>query len=193
MIEESEPKFASWMRHHGKLAVLKDDEVDRLERAGAATAGDSRQDVMESMYGRADPKPIGEQKGLPEERREGEQGCAAWRGGRARVEHRPPLPHPAPCVGPSYNAEERARMRLGEELATSGARTALLQGTYYHALEVPPKLGLACQGYKWRQDQSHVEVFVSLPEGAASHKARPCAASERQEAVRMAPWPRAPS
>jgi hypothetical protein len=27
------------MRKHGKLAVLKDDEVDRLERAGAATTG----------------------------------------------------------------------------------------------------------------------------------------------------------
>ena len=37
--EASEPKFASWMRKHGKLAVLKDDEVDRLERASTATTG----------------------------------------------------------------------------------------------------------------------------------------------------------
>jgi len=59
-IEESEPKFANWMRKHGKLAVLKDDEVDRLERANNAVSGTSRQDVMESMYGRIEPKPHGE-------------------------------------------------------------------------------------------------------------------------------------
>ena len=28
-VEETEPKFAAWMRRHGKQAVLKDDEVDR--------------------------------------------------------------------------------------------------------------------------------------------------------------------
>jgi len=48
------------MRKHGKLAVLKDDEVDRLERANNAVSGTSRQDVMESMYGRIEPKPHGE-------------------------------------------------------------------------------------------------------------------------------------
>ncbi len=42
-IEEQEPKFARWMRKHGKLAVLKDDEVDRLERAAAAASGPGRQ------------------------------------------------------------------------------------------------------------------------------------------------------
>ena len=31
-IEESEPRFARWMRKHGKVAVIKDDEVDRIER-----------------------------------------------------------------------------------------------------------------------------------------------------------------
>ena len=59
IIEESEPKFARWMRSHGKLAVLKDDEVDRLERASSAASGPSRQDVMDSMYGRLEPKPKG--------------------------------------------------------------------------------------------------------------------------------------
>ena len=48
-----------WVRR--KLAVLKDDEVDRLERASAAVTGLSRQDVMESMYNRLEPKP----KGVP--------------------------------------------------------------------------------------------------------------------------------
>ena len=42
-----------------KLAVLKDDEVDRLERASAACTGASRQEVMESMYNRLEPKPKG--------------------------------------------------------------------------------------------------------------------------------------
>lgn len=42
-IEEQEPKFASWMRRHGKLAVLKDDEVDRLERAAQAASGPGRE------------------------------------------------------------------------------------------------------------------------------------------------------
>ena len=58
-MEEAEPKFASWIRSHGKLAVLKDDEVDRLERAGAATMGVSRTEVLESMYNRLEPRPQG--------------------------------------------------------------------------------------------------------------------------------------
>ena len=58
-VEEAEPKFAGWMRSHGKLAVLKDDEIERLERAGAATMGVSRAEVMDSMYNRLEPKPKG--------------------------------------------------------------------------------------------------------------------------------------
>lgn len=30
-VEESEPKFAAWMRKHGKQATLKDDEIDRQD------------------------------------------------------------------------------------------------------------------------------------------------------------------
>ena len=55
----SEPKFARWMRKHQKLAVLKDDEVNRLERASAACTGPSRHEVMDSMYNRLDPRPKG--------------------------------------------------------------------------------------------------------------------------------------
>lgn len=58
-VEDVEPKFASWMRSHGKLAVLKDDEIERLERANAACAGLDRAEVMDSMYNRLDPKPKG--------------------------------------------------------------------------------------------------------------------------------------
>ena len=39
-LEATEPKFARWMRKHHKIAVLKDDEVDRLERK--ARAGGAR-------------------------------------------------------------------------------------------------------------------------------------------------------
>ena len=56
-VESSEPKFARWMRSHGKLAVLKDDEVERLERAAAAKTGYTREEVMNSMYNRLEPKP----------------------------------------------------------------------------------------------------------------------------------------
>lgn len=59
LTETSEPKFSRWMRKHQKLAVLKDDEIDRLERASAACTGPSRQEVMDSMYNRLDPRPKG--------------------------------------------------------------------------------------------------------------------------------------
>jgi hypothetical protein len=31
---------------------------------------------------------------------------------------------------------------------------------------VPGDLGVDCDNYKWRQNQTHVEVFVCLPETA---------------------------
>ena len=74
LLERQEPKFAQRMRQHGKQAVLKDDEVDRLERSAAATSGTSRQDVMESMYGRLSPKPRGEPQ-IAVEQLLHDQGC----------------------------------------------------------------------------------------------------------------------
>lgn len=48
------------MRGHGKLAVLKDDEVERLEVAARSTSvGVGRAEMMDSMYGRLQPKPQG--------------------------------------------------------------------------------------------------------------------------------------
>ena len=48
------------MRAHGKQAVLKDDEVDRIERAaGAACGTQTREETLQGMYGRLDPKPVG--------------------------------------------------------------------------------------------------------------------------------------
>ena len=44
------------------------------------------------------------------------------------------------------------------------------QGKSYAAIEVPADLGLDCQRYKWRQNQSHVEVFIPLPPGVPASK-----------------------
>lgn len=86
LVEGQEPKFARWMRKHGKMAQIKDDEVDRLERASTATTGLSRQEVMESMYGRLQPKPRGERQAGPRAAAGGRRGgrtegrrCWQWR------------------------------------------------------------------------------------------------------------------
>ena len=131
IIEESEPKFSRWMRNHGKMAVLKDDEVDRLERASKATSGLSRQEVMDSMYGRLEPKPR----------------------------------------QPSYSAEERIAMRRREEEEREAASKMALLPSAYLAIDLPKDMGMSCGAYKWRQSQSHVEVFVPIPDGVPSSKA----------------------
>ncbi len=58
-------------------------------------------------------------------------------------------------------------MRRQEEEAKAAARRALQDGfnAAYSAVELPAQLSLDCRRYKWRQDQSHVELFVPLPEG----------------------------
>eukprot|EP00887_Chlorella_sp_A99_P001899 scaffold18.g1899.t1 len=162
LAEESEPKFARWMRSHGKLAVLKDDEVDRLERAGAATTGPGREEVMESMYGRLEPKP---------------RGAALWPARRfvfAALR----------CLSPS---RARPPPALSQEEADKAAARRALEvggGRPYASIELPPDLGLDCQRFKWRQSQSHVEVFVPLPEGVGRGKVA-VALSTRQLSVEI--------
>ncbi|GIL50958.1 hypothetical protein Vafri_7032 [Volvox africanus] len=68
-MEESDPRFAAWLRRHGKQAILGDAEVDRLERASRAVSGPGREDVMHSMYGKLDPKPEGPKYSLDEKLR----------------------------------------------------------------------------------------------------------------------------
>lgn len=63
-------------------------------------------------------------------------------------------------------------MRRRDEAAAAAARRAALAGAAYHAIELPANLGLECARYKWRQNQSHVEVFVPLPEGFRASKAQ---------------------
>ena len=73
---------------------------------------------------------------------------------------------------PSYTPEERAAMRRAAEAGKAAARAALTGcgGAAYAAVELPPQLSLDCQRYKWRQSQSHVEVFVPLPEGLPARR-----------------------
>ncbi len=127
-VEATEPRFARWMRGHGRLAVLKDDEVDRLERAAAAASGPGREAVMDSMYGRLQPTP----------------------------------------AAPAYTGAERAAVAAREAAEAAAARRAAAAGAAYAGVELPRGLGADAGGYKWRQDQSRVEVFVPLPEGAGA-------------------------
>lgn len=73
-------------------------------------------------------------------------------------------PKPVPA---QFSGEERAAMRRAQEAERAAARAMLAGagGPAYAAVELPPQLSLDCQRYKWRQSQSHVEVFVPLPVG----------------------------
>jgi len=122
-LEATEPKFARWMRKHGKQAVLRDDEVDRLERAGKATSGFSRQEVMESMYGRANPIPL----------------------------------------QPSYTAEERLAVAHRDEDEAVAMRAVTDRERRWASVEIPPALGVSTTAYKWKQNQTFVEIYFQLP------------------------------
>jgi hypothetical protein len=189
MVEEQEPKFARWMRQHGKLAVLKDDEVDRLERAGAAASGAGRQVGARGRIQKSDCCQAA--------RLEAEVFVLLGLGWQHSAPHAPAteqsvsqsiIPAASPYLpvpsmqevmesmygraepkpeAPAYTAEEKAAMRRAAEADKASARLALQRGggPAYAAVELPPQLSLDCQRYKWRQSQSHVEVFVPLPEG----------------------------
>lgn len=58
-------------------------------------------------------------------------------------------------------------MRERHEAEAQRARLAAIQGEAYSAIELPQELGMECPGYKWRQNQSQVEIFIPLPEGTA--------------------------
>jgi len=103
------------------MAVMKDDEVDRLERAGAQSAS-SRQDVMESMYGRLDPKPL----------------------------------------KPTYSLEEQKKMKEKEVEERVKARSMMMLSSSYQQIGIPTELGLDCKTYKWKQNQTYVEIFIPI-------------------------------
>lgn len=132
MIERDEPKFAKFIRKHGKVAVLKDDEVDRIERAGKATSGYSRDEVMQSMYGNANPI----------------------------------------AIRPKYTAEDLRRMEQKEEEEAMAKRIEGPQEKSWNAIEIPEQLGIQLDEYKWKQNQSYVEIFYRLPRNIQSHRVK---------------------
>lgn len=85
--------------------------------------GYTRQQVLDSMYGRLEPKP----------------------------------------AAPSFTDEDMSRMRSAQEQQALDARLLSTQELAWKALAVPQDLGVDCQTYKWRQNQSHVELYVKLP------------------------------
>jgi hypothetical protein len=69
---------------------------------------------------------------------------------------------------PTYSLEERQAMRQ-EELATKEAAhtQALISSSYKH-VDIPTDLGLDCGSYKWKQNQTYVEVYIPLPDDVDS-------------------------
>ena len=183
--EASEPKFAAWMRVHGRMAVLKDDEVDRLERAARPGGywGLGRAEVMDSMYGRADPAPA-------PPRFDARDAAAMRAARRAALEARKTQValRGAAAVAAAVDADD-GDANVGAAAATSdpGALRAAAGAAGFEAVVVPPGLGLAVSSrLKWRQSQSHVEVFVRLPDALALRAAAGRSVKSRV-AVRIEP------
>ena len=75
-------------------------------------------------------------------------------------------PKPKP---PEFDAEDMRRMKAREEtdlLAVRAEEAATLEDKsvlYYDSFAIERNLGEDCGGYKWRQTQTFVEIFVPLP------------------------------
>lgn len=71
-------------------------------------------------------------------------------------------PKPTP---PNFDADDMRKMRAAEEarLLTLREDDATVA---WREIKVPDALGLELDRYKWRQNQSFVEIFVKLPRGA---------------------------
>ena len=206
-VEKTQPKFARFLRKHGKQAAIKDgadarpphppslpprlfrssdgspspprlvfsnlttnafpnprrvpnepnrtepprpsapppppDEVDRLERKVA---------TMEDMFGRANPKPAPPTYDADDMRK-----MAAAE--TARLER--------------LRAADQSSASLAASASRAGAFDAatlayLTNIPAYAEISIPPTLGADHGWYKWRQNQTYVEVFVPLPKNAAS-------------------------
>lgn len=155
LIEDSEPKFASWMRSHGKMAVLKDDEVDRLERAGKAVSGPGRDEVMRSMYGRLEPKPL--PPAFSKEELEAME--------RAKREGRGD-PRAAALEGV---ARRRAVEGGSSEAGAQNSSVSSALSSLAASLPLPSGLGVRTPDYSWTQTQSRVELLIPLPPSARRH------------------------
>ena len=61
-------------------------------------------------------------------------------------------------------------MRRREEEEKAAARPRALHTPSYLAIDIPKDMGLDCGSYRWRQNQSHVEVFIPLLPGLPTTK-----------------------
>ena len=59
--------------------------------------------------------------------------------------------------------------RKTEEEMASARRAALLPLSYL-AIDIPRDMGMNCGSYRWKQNQSHVEIFLPLPENISASK-----------------------
>jgi hypothetical protein len=58
--------------------------------------------------------------------------------------------------------------KIEEEKAI--ARRAALLPPPYLAIDIPRDMGMDCGTYRWKQSQSHVEIFLPLPENITASK-----------------------
>lgn len=61
-------------------------------------------------------------------------------------------------------------MRLRDEEESARTRHEALMPASFGTIDVPKDMGINCGYYKWRQNQSHVEVYVPLPGGMPASK-----------------------
>ncbi|KAI8475993.1 MAG: hypothetical protein J3K34DRAFT_453232 [Monoraphidium minutum] len=165
-VEGSEPKFAAWMRGHGRLAVLKDDEVDRLERASKPGGcwGLSRAEVLDGMYGRIDPKPRPPEYDGRERAAMREAEEAALIARQTQLVVRSAAAAAAAAAGGGGGGAAGAEAADAWERLAGGGGGGGGGGSPWDEIVIPEGMGLEVSSrLKWRQTQTHVEVFVRLP------------------------------
>ena len=69
---------------------------------------------------------------------------------------------------PTYSIEERQAMKRKEKETKETAHEMALISSSYKQIDVPEDLGLDCGTYKWRQNQTYVEIYILLPDAIDS-------------------------
>eukprot|EP00976_Prorocentrum_cordatum_P076131 1182176-Prorocentrum_minimum.AAC.2 len=130
---------------------------------------------MEDMYGKADPKPLppsytpedlkkmalAEEQSLLDDRQTCEGVC------------------PRDCCGyiwdvnmDTHSLEAYLRFQLSFELSSCHSELSIVISftvKNWREIDIPENFGLECPKYKWRQNQSYVEVYVQLPPGTRAN------------------------
>ena len=174
-VEKTQPKFARFLRKHGKQAVLKDGTRPSIpvrprshpRAPPRALSRPARSDNKNARRGWQFHPPI---RTFPDEvdRLERKVVSMSDMYGRAN-------PKPAP---PSFDADDMRRMRAAEErdlrlarerdaaaaaALAPGAPLSLAHNPAWTDVTLPPNLGADTGAYKWRQNQTFVDIFIPLP------------------------------